>query len=230
MKYAYDIHIHSVLSPCSDELMTPNNILNMGYLNELDIIAVTDHNSMKQLETIFEISESYDFIVVPGVEIQVEGGHLLAYFDLESYKKFDNELETFIKQEVSEEEQVLMDVFDQEVKNYEYALSGDVNASLDEILQLIHKYNGASVLAHINKDSYSLKNRVKEEHLQYIHGMEVTKYVELESFLDEYPILKGLPIYRSSDSHTITDLSRRTNYIEMKELSITAFLEALKNE
>ena len=43
----YDLHIHSCLSPCGDMDMTPNNILNMALLKELDLIALTDHNSCK---------------------------------------------------------------------------------------------------------------------------------------------------------------------------------------
>ena len=37
----YDLHIHSCLSPCGDNDMTPNNILNMSLLKELDLIALT---------------------------------------------------------------------------------------------------------------------------------------------------------------------------------------------
>ena len=44
MRVYYDFHIHSCLSPCGDEDMTPNNIVNMSLLKGLDIIAVTDHN------------------------------------------------------------------------------------------------------------------------------------------------------------------------------------------
>ena len=45
MSLFYDLHIHSALSPCGDEDMTPNNIVNMSVLKGLDVIAVTDHNS-----------------------------------------------------------------------------------------------------------------------------------------------------------------------------------------
>ena len=40
-----DLHIHSCLSPCGDALMTPNNIVGMAFIKELDCIAVTDHNA-----------------------------------------------------------------------------------------------------------------------------------------------------------------------------------------
>ncbi|HHY63586.1 MAG TPA: PHP domain-containing protein, partial [Clostridiaceae bacterium] len=46
MKYWVDLHIHSCLSPCAENDMTPNNIVNMALIKGLDIIAVTDHNSV----------------------------------------------------------------------------------------------------------------------------------------------------------------------------------------
>lgn len=228
MKLAYDIHIHSVLSPCSDELMTPNNILNMAYLNELDIVAVTDHNSLKQLPTIFDIAESYDFIVIPGVELQVEGGHLLAYFNKEDYQAFDLELDLLNRKVESSEEQIIMDVFDQEVEDYSYDLSGDLNCSLNSILKLVKKHHGVTILAHVDKESFSLKSVLTTNDLDYVDGIEVTKHVDMESLIDQYPLLNGLPVYRNSDSHTITSLSRRTNYIELDEHTVEAFIKKVR--
>ncbi len=46
-KYFYDLHIHSCLSPCGDDDMTPENIAGMAALKGLGIVALTDHNSCK---------------------------------------------------------------------------------------------------------------------------------------------------------------------------------------
>ena len=45
MNLAYDLHIHSCLSPCGDGDMTPANIAGMAALKGLDIVALTDHNT-----------------------------------------------------------------------------------------------------------------------------------------------------------------------------------------
>ena len=71
MRYFYDLHIHTALSPCADVLMSPNNILNMAMLKDLNIIAVTDHNSCLQLDVVKELIESYEMLVIPGVEVEV---------------------------------------------------------------------------------------------------------------------------------------------------------------
>ena len=44
-RYYYDLHLHSCLSPCGDNDMTPNNIANVAALAGLNIVALTDHNS-----------------------------------------------------------------------------------------------------------------------------------------------------------------------------------------
>ncbi|MEG0494673.1 MAG: PHP domain-containing protein [Eubacterium sp.] len=46
---AIDLHMHSVLSPCGEEEMTPNNIVNMALIKEIDYIALTDHNTAKNI-------------------------------------------------------------------------------------------------------------------------------------------------------------------------------------
>ena len=43
----YDLHIHSCLSPCGDDDMTPANLVGMAAVKGLDVIALTDHNSCR---------------------------------------------------------------------------------------------------------------------------------------------------------------------------------------
>ena len=50
-RYLTDLHIHSCLSPCGDDDMTPGNIAGMAVLNGLQIVALTDHR--KKLSCLF---------------------------------------------------------------------------------------------------------------------------------------------------------------------------------
>ena len=69
MKYAVDLHMHSCLSPCGDMDMTPNNIVNMCKLKGLDMIAVTDHNTAKQLPVIQKVADYVGVALLPGMEL-----------------------------------------------------------------------------------------------------------------------------------------------------------------
>ncbi|XMB86869.1 phosphoesterase [Mycoplasmatota bacterium WC44] len=226
MKYAYDLHIHSVLSPCADELMTPNNILNMAMLNELDFIAVTDHNSLKQLDVINEIAESYDFILIPGVEVQVNGGHILCYFtDFDSAHEFDLFLERYIIKKDIECEQFLMDVYDSVIGQVPYYLISDVKVSFEDILKKVKQLNGITVLSHLDRPSYSALHFINEDNIDLFDGIELSKLCDAQVFLKQNPLIRNKPLFINSDSHQIVSLSLRENFIELKEKSIEAFFD-----
>ena len=88
----YDFHIHTALSPCGDNDMTPNNIVNMAYLKGLEAIAVTDHNCAKNAAAVIEAGKNVGITVIPGMEIEsseeihiVPFSHIDAALEAEKY-------------------------------------------------------------------------------------------------------------------------------------------------
>ena len=82
MRIFADTHIHSCLSPCASDEMTPNNIVNMAMLKGLNLIAVTDHNTAGNLRAVLNAAEGTELCVIPGLELESsEEVHILAYFD-----------------------------------------------------------------------------------------------------------------------------------------------------
>jgi predicted metal-dependent phosphoesterase TrpH len=67
MKLAYDLHLHSCLSPCGDMEMTPYNLVNMAKLLGCDIIALTDHNTCGNCAAAIRAGEEAGLVVVPGM-------------------------------------------------------------------------------------------------------------------------------------------------------------------
>ena len=81
MNFFADLHIHSCLSPCGDNDMTPGNILGMAKVKGLDAVAISDHNSARNLPAAQIIAEAYDVLLVPAIEITTsEEVHMLGYF------------------------------------------------------------------------------------------------------------------------------------------------------
>ena len=81
MRLFCDLHIHSCLSPCGDELMTPNNIAGMAMLKGLDAIAVADHNSARNLPALSKTCAAMGVLLLPAMELTTaEEAHLLSYF------------------------------------------------------------------------------------------------------------------------------------------------------
>ncbi|MBR6692984.1 MAG: PHP domain-containing protein, partial [Clostridia bacterium] len=64
-KVYYDLHIHTCLSPCGDVDSTPNNVVNMAKIKGLDVIAITDHNTMGNVEACIKVGEKVGLTVIP---------------------------------------------------------------------------------------------------------------------------------------------------------------------
>ncbi|MBS1332000.1 MAG: PHP domain-containing protein [Christensenellaceae bacterium] len=62
-----DLHIHSCLSPCADDDMTPWNLVGMARVKGLDVIALTDHNTARNTPEAMAAGEAYGVQVIPGM-------------------------------------------------------------------------------------------------------------------------------------------------------------------
>lgn len=212
--------------------MTPNNIINMASLKGLDVIAITDHNSLKQLPIIHEIAQSYNMILIYGVEVSTkEDIHILIYFQtLEDAMRFDQILESATIHETYDTqkygEQILTDIEDYTSAVYPFYLGRPINYTLQEIIDILRHFNHLRFFAHIDRDKYSgLKYLDQVE----MNGVECTKKVSKE-FIKEH-LSKAKKIIYNSDAHQLTDISERDqkNIIDLDEKSIYAFFEVFQN-
>ena len=91
MSITYDFHIHSCLSPCVDDGMTPNNIAGMSMLNGIRVAALTDHNTCKNCPAFFEACKRVGVVPIAGMELTtVEEIHIVCLFpSLDVAMQFD---------------------------------------------------------------------------------------------------------------------------------------------
>jgi len=69
-----DLHVHTTYS--HDSLITPKDLIYYAKKNGLNAIAVTDHNHLAGALKIAK--ETQDFLVIPGMEISSQEGHIVA--------------------------------------------------------------------------------------------------------------------------------------------------------
>jgi len=227
MKFAIDLHIHSCLSPCADESMTPNNIINMAYLKELDFIAITDHNSAENCEACMKCGAIRDIVVIPGMEIEtVEEVHLVTLFrNLEDVLKMQDYVYSNMKDMDNREEifgeQLIMDENDEIIGKNKRMLIAATNLSLDEVFNKTSEIGGVSIPAHVDRSSNSIISN-----LGFIPDYLNIKYIELsrrcdsEPFFNKNAYLKKYGFYNSSDSHYLEDIFEREVFLDLKERSI----------
>ncbi len=92
-----DLHMHSFGEygsyDVSDSEMHPTNIVDVALKEGLEVISITDHNSIGNIPTALEYSKELPIIVIPGVELSTPQGHLLVYFkDFASLEAFFGKL------------------------------------------------------------------------------------------------------------------------------------------
>ena len=66
-----DLHTHS---SASDGVLSPENLVKRAANNKVDILALTDHDSVAGISEALEVSRSTDLHFIPGVEISVSWG------------------------------------------------------------------------------------------------------------------------------------------------------------
>ncbi len=217
----YDLHIHSCLSPCSDDEMTPANIAGMAMLKGLNVLALTDHNSTLNCPAFFDVCSNFNITPIAGAEVTtVEDIHILTLFEslegamefncfLESKRiLFENNPEVFGRQLiVNSEDEVLG-----EEKNL---LINATSISVDEISEIVGKYSGIAIPAHIEKDSNSL---VAVLGTVVDSGFSSYEFKNLEcsvDFKNRYQTLKNKCLISNSDAHYLWDINERVNSFEI---------------
>ena len=79
-RFLADLHIHTALSPCAEEEMTPAAIVRQAIRKGLAIIAICDHNTAGNTIAVQEAAGK-DITVIAGMEITtVEEVHVIGLF------------------------------------------------------------------------------------------------------------------------------------------------------
>lgn len=237
MKLYYDFHIHSGLSPCSSEDMSPNNIVNMSLIKGLDAIAVTDHNGIANARVCAEIGAQLGLIVVPGMEIQtIEDVHMIVLFrrieDLESFYEQIKEKRLLIKLKAEKfGDQYIYNIEDEVIGHEEHYLITPFNISINKVIEIAKTLDGLVFPAHINRNSFSI---IKS--LGFIDKDLPIKNIEWygkrpdDAEIYNKRMFKTYRELTNSDAHELIQISEKMNYIEVKEKSIEGIFETLTSD
>lgn len=207
----YDLHIHSCLSPCGDDDMTPNNIVNMAMINGLDLIALTDHNTTRNCAAAMAVGREVGVLVVPGMELTTaEDIHVVCLFpSIETAESFDRYVYGCLPPIPNRAkifgEQLLCDSEDNVVGKEERLLITATSIGLDTVPELVDSYGGVAFLAHIDRKSngaLAILGSLSED-LGFSLA-EVSKLSRPADYADRFPFLGFVG---DSDAHRLTDIA-----------------------
>ena len=236
MKLFYDFHIHTALSPCADDDMTPNNVVNMSILKGLDAIAITDHNASGNCEVCMAIGKQNGIIVIPGMELQtVEDVHVVALFKtIEAVKVFQEEVDA-LKLPIPNRpdrfgNQFIMDDEDKVIGEEKIALITAVNITIDKAFEIVDRLDGIIFPAHIDRASNSIISN-----LGFMPENLKVNLVELSASYDENTKLPTVDfskykVLRNSDAHQLWKISEPVNALEVEEKTIEGIFDELKQK
>lgn len=234
MKLAFDLHLHSCLSPCGDQEMTPANIAGMCALAGLNVVALTDHNSSRNCAAFEQAAHKYGMLAIPGMELCTrEEVHMVCLFPaLEQALAFSDYVGSKLPPIPNNPKifghQILMDSGDTVLGEETLLLAGAADIGLYEIPNLMEKYGGLSFPAHIDRHSNSLLSQLGlwTPDLDFPLA-EVTRYCLPDLF--KRADLQGLRYISASDAHDLTQISDAHQYMDLPEKTTQAVLDWLKN-
>lgn len=231
---AIDLHMHSVLSPCGDIDMTPNNIVGMAQIKGLDYIALTDHNTAKNLPALFEVAKGEGLCVLPGMEVTTkEEAHILAYFDsLEGAMELDKILYERLPDIMNKADffgpQYIMNAEDEVIGEVDKLLISATDIGINELAEIVVPLGGIIVPAHIDRKSYSIMVSLGFIPPDLpIKTLELSKMTEVDSALKMFRFFKEYQFIHGSDAHQLEDMAERQYTIDLPDLRKSSLIEFL---
>lgn len=234
MKVFYDLHVHSCLSPCGDEDMTPYNLVNMAVLNGMQAIALTDHNSCLNCASAVQAGQEAGLLVIPGMELCTsEEAHVVCLLpDVKSAEAFGEYVRAHIPPVKNRPEifgeQLIMDSRDCPAGTFDTLLVTASDISVCDVDELVKEYGGICFPAHIDRSSYSVLSTLGDfpEELGFFCA-EITAQGDVEALKGKYPILSDMPLLLDSDAHYLENMPQACAWLDLPRLSPRAFIEAL---
>lgn len=235
-QFKADLHIHSLLSPCGSLEMSPVNIVESALKADLDIIAITDHNSTKQAALIKQIAAKKRLTVFCGAEINSsEEVHALALFETnEQLMQFQQYIDRHLIKVKNNPayfgEQVVIDENEMIIEEVDELLINALDVDLLQIEKFVHQLGGIFIPAHIDRYYNGLFSQLGFIPEGFVaDAYELSKNANIEDWMQNGKIPKGATIIRSSDAHHPEQIGQAFTTFEMNEPTFSELLLALQH-
>ncbi|MBN2346324.1 MAG: PHP domain-containing protein [Candidatus Aminicenantes bacterium] len=235
MKLAADLHIHSTLSPCASLEMSPTAIVRRARELSLDVIAVTDHNSVENGFTAAKLAEASGLKVLFGMEAQTrEDVHVLCLFEERGQaERFHGRIDALLPDVRNDPDffgdQVVVDERENIVRHEEKLLLNALDLSIPGLLELAREHGGVCIPAHVEAPPFGLLVNLGMVPAE-LEGavMEISCSSRREQVLKAFPCLERHPLISSSDAHYLEDIGRARLVVESSSPSLADLHAALR--
>lgn len=224
-----DLHIHSTLSPCGSLEMSPIKIVERAKESGLNLISITDHNSIQNLQYLKNIALNYNIDILYGMEVQTEEEvHILTYFDhydsIERVWKYVYERLPNVKNRPEIfGDQVIVDENENIISFEEKLLLNSSKVTLEKLCHLVEEEEGLAIPAHIDSSTYSIIGQLGfiPEAL-FFPFLEITYTCNEAEITKQFPFLENYILVSFSDAHYLSDIGRSFTEFWVETPSINA--------
>ena len=228
-RLAFDLHLHSCLSPCGGEDNTPANLAGMCALAGIGVAALTDHNTCGNCAAFCKAAEHYGLLALPGMELTTaEEAHVVCLFpSLEGAEAFGalvrEKLPPIPNNPAVFGPQIYMDEEDHILGEETAFLAGACSIGIYEVQALVRSFGGVAWPAHIDRPSFSLlANLGLWDPAMGFSVAEISKNCSPGLF--DRPDLRGVPHFDGSDAHYLDQIADAHQYLYVPERSPEAVL------
>ncbi|MBQ2768248.1 MAG: PHP domain-containing protein [Clostridia bacterium] len=215
----YDFHIHSCLSPCAENEMTPVTIAGVAALNGLRMAALTDHNSCGNLPVFFAACHAYGVLPVAGIEVEsAESVHVVCLFPrLEDAMRFWRQrvqpmIPPFKNKPEIFGDQLFVDEEDAVVGTEPILLINSTSLSIEEIADAARAEGGVPFPAHVDRPANGLIEILGGFPPEPGFGcVEFNDAANIPSLRAAHPALTPLITLTNSDAHRIEQINEAVN-------------------
>ena len=236
MKIYYDFHIHSCLSPCGDEDMTPHDLVQMAAILGLDAIALTDHNACGNCAAAAEVAHEVGLTFLAGMELcTVEESHIVCLFPtVEKALAFEAVVKPTLPPVQNRPdifgEQQLRNAQDELVGVEPILLTTASSISVDDVVRLARSFDGTAFPAHIDRPSYSVTAALGDLPPLGFEVVEITASGDVEQLKAQYREIGDKPLLLNSDAHRLDDINEAAAYLELPDNTPETIIAALNGE
>jgi 3',5'-nucleoside bisphosphate phosphatase len=234
IKYRAELHVHTVLSPCAEVEMIPPLIIQSALDMEINLLAITDHNSTANIPAMMDAAVNSGITILPGMELQTrEEVHLLCIFDKPRQAFALQQLINPLLPPINNDpehfgEQFVVDATGDFIKTEPRLLLASVNLGLDDAVLEVHKLGGLAVPAHVDRKAYGLINMLGffPPDAQF-DAVEISRFTSPEKISLLHPGIKRFPIIQNGDVHRLNEFMGSCCF-EMESSSVGEMIKAFK--
>jgi 3',5'-nucleoside bisphosphate phosphatase len=247
--WSADLHIHTALSPCAADDMTPCAIVRTARERGLAMIAICDHNTAQNVAAVRQAAlqapaphatgaPPAPLTVIPGMEITTaEEVHVVGLFPtVDAALLVGAEVRSRLPMAGDGYaayfgEQTIMRCDDAVTGHEVKALATAVPLDVSAVVHLIKEHDGLAVAAHIDRRSFGVISQLGLfPHDAGFDAVEVSRHVTDDSpRLAEFEAI-GLPVLASSDSHYLADVGAARSVLHADEPTFAELAAAVRGQ